>query len=53
LAQTLQFLSDRFFVLPGFAFFDEPGLRTHLPLTHDGWVDLTEMCCLEGNCFAR
>jgi len=25
LAQTLQFLSDRFFVLPGFAFFDEPG----------------------------
>jgi hypothetical protein len=25
LAQTLQFLSDRFFVLPGFAFFDESG----------------------------
>jgi hypothetical protein len=26
LAQTLLFLSDRFFVLPGFAFFNEPGL---------------------------
>src|ERR1700738_1650547 len=26
LVQTLQFLSDRFFVLPGFAFFNEPGL---------------------------
>jgi hypothetical protein len=25
LAQTLQFLSDRFFLLPGFAFFNEPG----------------------------
>jgi hypothetical protein len=25
LAETLQFLSDRFFILPGFAFFDEPG----------------------------
>jgi hypothetical protein len=25
LAQTLEFLSDRFFVLPGFAFFNEPG----------------------------
>jgi hypothetical protein len=25
LAETLQFLSDRFFVLPGFAFFNEPG----------------------------
>src|SRR6516162_2632992 len=25
LAQSLQFLSDRFFVLPGFAFFNEPG----------------------------
>jgi hypothetical protein len=25
LAETLRFLSDRFFVLPGFAFFNEPG----------------------------
>src|SRR6516225_7346329 len=25
LAETLAFLSDRFFVLPGFAFFSEPG----------------------------
>src|SRR5215831_17928405 len=25
LAETLSFLSDRFFVLPGFAFFSEPG----------------------------
>ena len=55
LAETLLSLSTRFFVLPGFAFFNEryEAKQMRTPVPHEIWGGQTVMYCLGGNCSGR